>query len=73
MERLGDHPLYIVPTGIDFDEYEQPYSKVVVNIGAPIPLQPFMDTYRDNEPVALNQMRDALAKALLPQMHDIRN
>ena len=72
-QRLGDHPLYIVPTGIDFDEYEQPYSNVVVNIGAPIPLQPFMDTYRDNEPVALNQMRDALAKALLPQMHDIRN
>ena len=72
-QRLGDHPLYIVPTGIDFDEYEQPFSNVVVNLGTPIPLQPFMDTYRDNEPVALNQMRDTLAKALLPLMHDIRN
>ena len=70
---LGDHPLYIVPTGIDFDDYERPYSNLVVNIGKPIPVQPFMETYRDNEAQALNQMRDALAEALLPLMHDIRN
>ncbi len=71
--RLGDHPLYIVPTGIDFDDYERPYSNVVVNIGNPIPVQPFMDMYRADEPVALNQMRDALTEALLPLMHDIRD
>lgn len=70
---LGSHPLYIVPTGIDFDEYEQPYSNLVVNIGHPIPVQPFMDTYHDNEPLALNQMRDALFDALRPLMHDIRS
>ena len=70
---LGDHPLYIVPTGIDFDEYEQPYSNLVVNIGRPIAVKPFMDTYRNNEPLALNRMRDALFEALQPLMHDIRN
>lgn len=70
---LGDYPLYIVPTGIDFDEYEQPYSNLVVNIGKPIAVQPFMEEYRENEPVALNQMRDALFDALLPLMHDIRD
>ena len=56
---LGEKPLYIVPTGIDFDDYERPYSNLVVNIGKPIPVQPFMETYRDNEAQALNQMRDA--------------
>ena len=70
---MGDRPLYIVPTGIDFDDYERPYSNVVVNIGKPIPVQPFMATFRDNEPVALNQMRDALASALSPLMLDIRD
>ena len=70
---LGNHPLYIVPTGIDFDEYERPYSNLVVNIGKPIPVQPFMEEYQADEPVALNQMRDALFKQLLPLMHDIRN
>ena len=72
-QRLADHPLYIVPTGIDFDDYERPYSCCVVNIGKPIAVQPFMDCYRANEPVALNRMRDALAEALMPLMHDIRS
>jgi len=71
--KLGSHPLFIVPTGIDFDEYERPYSNVVVNIGKPIPIQPFMECYRDNEPLALNRMRDALSSALSPLMHDIRH
>ena len=71
--KLGNHPLYIVPTGIDFDEYERPYSNLVVNIGKPIPVQPFIEEYRQNEPVVLNRMREALAEALLPLMHDIRN
>ena len=71
--KLGDHPLYIVPTGIDFDEYERPYSNLVVNIGKPIPVQPFIKDFRENEPVALNEMREALAKELSPLMHDIRD
>ena len=71
--KLGDHPLYIVPTGIDFDDYERPYSNLVVNIGKPIPVQPFMATYRENEPLALNQMRDTLFEQLRPLMHDIRS
>lgn len=71
--KLGDHPLYIVPTGIDFDDYERPYSNLVVNIGKPIPVQPFMEDFRNNEPVALNAMRESLTAALLPLMHDIRN
>ena len=71
--KLGDHPLFIVPTGIDFDEYERPYSNLVVNIGKPIPVQPYMELFRDNEPVALNEMRKDLAAALSPLMHDIRH
>lgn len=72
-ERLGDKPLYIVPTGIDFDDYERPYSNLVVKIGRPIAVQPFMDSYRTDTPHALNHMRDALHNALLPLMFDIRS
>ena len=71
--RMGEHPLYIVPTGIDFDDYERPYSNLVVNIGKPIPVQPFMEKYKEDEPVALNEMRDALREALSPLMHDVRD
>lgn len=72
-KQLGDTPLYIVPCGIDFDEYELPYSNLCVNIGKPIPVQPFMPTFVENEPVALNQMRAALTPALQGQMFDIRS
>ena len=72
-QALGDRPLYIVPVGIDFDEYERPYANVVVNIGHPFAVQPFMATWQTNEPLALNQMRDALGEALPPLMVDIRN
>lgn len=71
---LGERPLYIVPTGIDFDEYEQPYSNLVVNIGRPIPVRPFIEGAQGaDDPHALNNMRNALAEALLPLMHDIRS
>lgn len=70
-KRLGDKPLYIVPVGFDYDEYEQPYSNVCLNIGKPIAVQDYMATYETNEPVALNQMRDALAVALKGQMHHV--
>lgn len=70
---LNDKPLYIVPVGIDFDEYELAFSNLVINIGKPVAIQPFMTTYEDNEPLALNQMRDTLAAAMRAQMHDIRS
>lgn len=71
--ELGDTPLYIVPTGIDFDHYEEPYSNLVVNIGKPIPVQPFMEQFEADEPVALNQMRERLAVALKQQMHHVES
>jgi 1-acyl-sn-glycerol-3-phosphate acyltransferase len=72
-KQMGDKPLYIVPVGMDFDEYEQPYSNLIINIGKPISVQPFMKTFEENEALALNQMRDALAPAMMKQMHDIRS
>ncbi len=72
-KQMGNKPLYIVPVGVDFDEYEQPYSNLVINIGKPINVQGFMKTYEENEAVALNQMRNAVAPAMMNQMHDIRS
>ncbi|MDY5969397.1 MAG: 1-acyl-sn-glycerol-3-phosphate acyltransferase [Bacteroidales bacterium] len=71
--RMGDKPLYIVPVGVDFDEYEQPYSNLVVNIGEPIAVKQYMAKYEENEAVALNQMRSAVAAAMSKQMHDIKS
>lgn len=70
-KELGEDPLFIVPVGIDYDEYEQPFSNVSLQIGTPICVQDYMETYLSDEPVALNQMRDKLSKELKKVMHHV--
>ncbi len=69
--ELGNSPLYIVPVGLDYDDYERPYSSVMVNVGKPIDVRNFMDDFETKEPVALNRMRDALTSALKAQIHQV--
>ena len=71
--ELGDSPLYIVPVGLDYDDYERPYSSVMVNVGKPIDVRNFMDDFESKEPVALNRMRDALTSALKAQIHQVNS
>ncbi len=71
-KELGDKPLYIVPVGLDYDDYEDLYHNVCISIGKPIDVRPFMAEYETNEPVALNRMREALREGLSAQMHDVQ-
>lgn len=71
--QLGDTPLYILPVGIDYDDYEQVVSSACLSIGKPIDMRPFMADYVENEPVALNHMREALTTALKAQMHHVES
>lgn len=66
---LGDNKdLFIAPVGLDYDDYERPFSNLVINIGTPIAITPFMETYSSDEPVALNKMRQRLSEDLKSQM-----
>ena len=69
--ELGDKPLYILPVGLDYDDYEALGQSVCVNIGKPIDVRQYMDEYRDHEPVALNHMRADLTAALKGQIHEV--
>lgn len=68
---LGDKPLYIVPVGLDYDHYENPYSSVVVNFCPPIDVRQYMAEFSDNEPVALNHMRQDLTLAMKDAIHQV--
>lgn len=70
-KKMEGKPLYIVPVGMDYDEYEKPYSSVCVEIGEPIDVRQFMQEFEENEPVALNQMREALTQGLKAVMHHV--
>ena len=69
--ELGDKPLYIVPVGLDYDEYEQPYHSVCVDVGKPIDVRQYMEQYECDAPHALNRMRDDLAAVLKAQIHQV--
>lgn len=71
--RLADKPLYIVPTGLDYDDYERPFSNIVMHIGKPIDIRPYLSIFLENEPQALVQMREALTEGLTQQMHHIQS
>lgn len=68
---LADKPLYIVPVGLDYDHYENPYSSVVVNFCKPIDVRQYMEEYVDNEPMALNHMRQDLTLAMKDAIHQV--
>ena len=70
---LGSKPLYIVPVGLDYDEYESPYSSVAVNIGKPIDMRAYMNEFAENEPVALNHMRNDLSLAMKSVIHQVNS
>lgn len=70
---LGDKPLYIVPVGLDYDDYECPYSSVAMNIGKPIDVRQYMAEYIENEPVALNHMRGDLSHAMKECIHQVES
>lgn len=70
-KELGDKPLYIVPVGLDYDDYEDVYHNVCVSVGKPIDVRHFMADYEVNEPVALNRMRDVLREGLGREMHNV--
>ena len=62
--QMGDQPLYIVPLGIDLDDYERPFSHAVLNVGEPIDVRQFMEDFLNDEPKALNAMRETLTQGL---------
>jgi len=70
---MPEEPLFIVPIGIDYDTYERPYGNVVVNIGKPISVQPFMDSFEGNEAQTFNELRERLAESMKSLMLDINS
>ena len=48
--------LQIVPVGIQFESHFMPEGRVLVNIGKPIPMLRFVDTYRKNSNKGIDEM-----------------
>ena len=72
-EQMGDEPLFIVPVGIDYQSYITPGNAVVVNIGQPISIDGYMEGFRQNNALVINQLKEDLRVAMTAQMHNIQS
>lgn len=57
-------PLHILPIGINYTYEVKPYAEVMLNIGQPIPAQPFYETYLEHPNHAYEQINAATAQAM---------
>lgn len=65
--------LHIVPSGIDYSNYSDPGTQLLVKYGKPIRVADFIPVYRENPQKALSMLRDKLSEAMEPLMINISN
>ncbi|RLD69012.1 MAG: hypothetical protein DRI95_01320 [Bacteroidetes bacterium] len=67
--NLGTH---VVPIGINYSNYWNFKSKILINYGKPIPVAKYKDLYLENPQKAMLTLRDDMTKGLLPLMIHIK-
>jgi hypothetical protein len=72
-EKYGtEAAVKIVPIGIDYGHYQNFRTTLFMNVGEPIEVSEFMDSYNENPVLGLNRIKNAFAAALSKQMIDIQ-
>ncbi len=71
--KYGKEPVVkIVPIGIDYGHYQNFRTTLFMNVGEPMEVSEFMDSYNDNPVLGLNKIKNAFAAVLSKQMIDIQ-
>lgn len=60
----NNKPIYVQPIGIDYSNYHQQGSDLVLNFGEPIDVRRYYSLYQDNAINALSQLRKELSSAI---------
>jgi len=68
-EKMGNQPyVKIVPVGLDFSDYIKHYQTLHIVYGKPIEVSEYWDTFEENGPKGLNQLKQRLQDEMLPLM-----
>jgi 1-acyl-sn-glycerol-3-phosphate acyltransferase len=71
-EKMGNKPyVKIIPVGLDFSDYIKHYQTLHINYGKPIEVSEYWDSYLENGPVGINQLKQRLQDDLMPLMIQI--
>ena len=74
-EEANDFKLnmQVVPIGIDYSDYADYKTELLINFGKPISVSDYVESYKENSAIAINQMKKQLAKSLIPLMVHIKS
>lgn len=74
-EEANDFKLnmQVVPVGIDYSNYKNFRSELLINFGNPIPVSEFYETYKETPAIAINQIKQRLADELKSLMVHIKS
>ncbi|HEY6914151.1 MAG TPA: 1-acyl-sn-glycerol-3-phosphate acyltransferase, partial [Paludibacter sp.] len=65
-QKYGNQPgVKIIPVGLDFGSIVKSHKHIIINIGKPIEVSDYMDTYDANPVTATNEIRDRLKNDLI--------
>ncbi|MFH1120437.1 MAG: 1-acyl-sn-glycerol-3-phosphate acyltransferase [Bacteroidota bacterium] len=65
--------IHLVPVGLDYTNYQNAGTHLLVNFGSPIPVSGYYDLYRENPQKAIALLRDDLAASLKKVMIHIED
>ncbi|MBO4530205.1 MAG: 1-acyl-sn-glycerol-3-phosphate acyltransferase [Paludibacteraceae bacterium] len=63
----------IIPVGIDYGHYDKSGRHLIVNFGKPISIKDYAQLHEENAPVALNKIKEELARRMEPLMLNIKS
>lgn len=65
--------MQVVAVGIDYSNYENFRSELLINFGKPILVSDYYETYKETPSIAINQLKEKLADELKPLMVQIKS
>jgi len=73
-EKFGDKlNVKIVPVGLDYEHYQKIHQDLLINYGPPIDVKEYMDFYHENQPRAINILKEKLSEELKKVMIHINS
>jgi 1-acyl-sn-glycerol-3-phosphate acyltransferase len=74
-EEANDFQLnmQIVPVGMDYSDYYNFRTELLINFGKPIQVSDFIESYKESPAIAINQIKERLAESLIPLMVHIKS
>lgn len=68
-----DFPIYIIPTGINYYDFTGYRGDLAIEYGTPIPIQEYRELLAQNEPKAVNQLKNTLSSNIQKLMFHIQD